>query len=125
MENDKSLLEGIISDYYNSVEDSFLYRLKNDLKISISVLIFSLSVFFLIINIIPIVPGLSKNYFLFLFEILKEKTTLPLNQFNFWIKWGLGTLFSLLLLGITYLYYKFWDIRETKKALRTCLKFSN
>jgi len=117
MENDKSLLEGIISDYFNSVEDAFQYRLKNEWKINTSQIILVFSVLFLTINVIPIVPALSKNYFLFLFDLLKERTILPFDQFNFWIKWLFGAIFSLVLFGLAFLFYIYWDRKNTKKAL--------
>lgn len=118
MENDKKLLEGIISDYFNSVEDSFIYRLKNDWKIDASILIFVLSIIFLALNIIPVLPGFNENYFLFLFDFVKIRVNLPFEEFNFWIKWAIGSIVSLIAFGIAFIIFKYWDKRDSKKALR-------
>lgn len=118
MENDKKLLEGIISDYFNSVEDLFIYRLKNDWKIDASFFIFAISILFLVLNIIPILPVYNDNYFLFLFDFIKKHVNLPFEEFNFWIKWALGSIVSLFTYGIALIVFKYWEKRDSKKALR-------
>ena len=124
MDNDKNLLDGIISDYYNSVEDSFFYRLKNDWKINISFIIFTISILFLVVNILPILPITNENYFLFLFDYIKKNVELPFEEFNFWIKWGLGSIVSLFAFGISFILFKYWDKRDSKMALSyRCMTF--
>lgn len=118
MENDKKLLEGIISDYFNSVEDLFTYRLKNDWKINASIFFLILSILFLLLNIIPILPGFNGKYFLFLFDFIKNQVDLPFEEFNFWIKWALGSIISLITFGIAFIVYKYWDNCDSKKAIR-------
>ncbi|NIJ46607.1 hypothetical protein FHR24_003097 [Wenyingzhuangia heitensis] len=118
MKNDKKLLEGIISDYYNSVEDLFFYRIKNDWKIDLSMFLFAISVFFLAINIIPILPGFNDDYFLFLFDFIKKNVNLPFEEFNFWRKWALGVIVSLITFVIFFIIFKYWENRNSKKAIR-------
>lgn len=117
MEKNKNILDGIISDYYNSVNEMFFYRIKNNWKIESSSFLFFISVVFTIFNVIPLLP-LNDNYFLFLFEFIKKNFDVPFKEYNFWIKWGLGSLTSSLISLILYIPYKYWDIRDTKKALR-------
>lgn len=117
MEDDKKLLDGIISDYFNSVDDLFFYRLKNDWKIDASIFIFLISILFLALNILPILPAFDDNYFLSLFDYIKKNIELPFEEFNFWIKWALGTIVSLIAFGIAFIVFKFWGVKDTKKAL--------
>lgn len=117
MEKDKILIDGIITDFYNSVDDRFFYRIKNDWKINASLLFFTLSILYLFINVLPIVPGLSDKYFFSLFELIKNNTNLPLNEFNFWVKWGLGFIVSILIFGISFLFFRYWSNKESQKAI--------
>jgi len=118
MENDKSLLDGIISNYYNSVEDMFLYRLKNEWKFTLTLTIFASSTFFLFFNIIPILPLTDTNYLGSIFNLVMSYSKLPIIEYNFGIKWALGSLVSLIVWGVTYLPFKYWDIQDSKRALR-------
>lgn len=118
MEKDKALLEGAVADYYNSIEEKFEYRLKNNWKIETTVLLRIFSILFLIVNVLPLAPSMSESYFEFLFNYLKINFTLPITEFNFYVSWGIGVIVSLIFVGIIYLPYKFWDIRDTKRALK-------
>ena len=117
MENDKKLLDGIIVDYYNSVNDLFTYRLRNNWKINTSEIIFIISILFLVLNIIPFFPFFFDNYLLFLFKLIKPQIELSIQEYNFWIRWGVGSITSLLCFGIMFLPYKYWNIKDSKKAL--------
>lgn len=116
---DKQLLEGIISDYYNSVEDSFFYRLRNTWKMKAATSLFVIAILFLILNVIPILPAFIDNYLLWIFDNIKSKFDFEIEEYSFWIKWALGTIISILLFGIAFIPFKFWDIRENKKAIKT------
>ncbi len=118
---DKQLLEGIISDYYNSVEDSFFYRLKNAWKINTATTFFVLAIFFLICNLIPILPAFIDNYLLWIFDKIKINFIIEIEDYSFGIQWALGTILSIVILAIAYIPFKFWDIRENKKAIKTSL----
>ena len=118
LENDKTLLEGIISDYFNSVEDSFNYRIKNEWKIKTSIFIFTISTLFLVFNIIPILPGFNDSYFLSLFMFIKNRFNLHFDEYNFWLKWLLGSIVSIVAFGIAFVLFKYWENRESKKALQ-------
>lgn len=117
MENDLKLLEGIISDYFNSVEDSFIYRIKNEWKIKISIFIFTISTLFLVFNIIPILPGFIDSYFLSLFVFIKNRFNLYFDEYNFWLKWLVGSIVSIIAFGSAFIIFKYWENRESKKAL--------
>ncbi|MDA0774480.1 MAG: hypothetical protein O3A16_06705 [Bacteroidetes bacterium] len=118
MDKDKALLESAVADYYNSIEEKFEYRLRNNWKIETTVLLRIASILFLIFNVLPTAPSMSEGYFEFLFDFFKSKFTLPIAEFNFYVSWGIGVIVSLLAVGILYLPYKVWDIRDTKRALK-------
>ena len=117
MEDDKKLLDGIISDYYNSIEDLFLFRVKNDWKIDASFSFFMISSMFLLFNIVPIIPSFVDDYFLSLFNFIKNNLKLPFQEYNFWIKWSLGIMVSIIFFVFSYLLNKYWDKKDLKKAL--------
>lgn len=117
MENDKKLIDGIITDFYNSVDDRFFYRIKNEWKINTSLIIFIASILYLFANIIPIIPGLSDNYFFSLFSLIKNNTDLPSIEFSFWVKWGLGSIVSILGFCVALPIFAYWNNKESKKAL--------
>lgn len=116
---DKQLLDGIISDYYNSIEDSFFYRLRNSWKMNNATFFFVVSILFLLGNIIPILPGAVDDYLLWIFEKIKSNLTFEIKEYSFWIQWALGTILSLLIFGIAFIPFKYWHIRENKKAIKT------
>ncbi|WP_196888380.1 hypothetical protein [Aureivirga sp. CE67] len=115
---DKKLLEGVISDYYNSVEDSFNYRLKNTWKIQISTFFFILSTGFLIFNILPFLPASIDNYLLWLFLKIKNNVIFENEEYSFWIQWALGSILSILIFVITFTIFRYWNIKEHKKAIK-------
>ncbi len=119
MENEKTLIDGIVSDFYNSVEETFLYRLKNGWKFSVSWTFFTVSIGYLVLNIIPLLPSMYENYLLPIFNIIKRNLNLPLPEYNFWLKWAIGSLLSVIIWGVAYLPYKYWDYKKEKKALKT------
>ena len=116
---DKQLLEGIISDYYNSIEDSFFYRRKNLWKSNTATLLFVLSVLFFFGNIIPLFPAFKDDYLLWLFNKIKTNFTIGIEDYSFWIKWALGTFWSALIEGILFIPFKFWDRKESKRFLKS------
>lgn len=117
MEKDKILLDGIITDFYNSVDDRFFYRIKNNWKINASMVFFVLSILYFLVNIIPIIPGSYDKYFFSLFKLIKNNTNWPLVEFNFWIRWGLGSIVSILCLVIAFLFFWHWNKKESEKAI--------
>ncbi|WP_420322585.1 hypothetical protein [Flagellimonas sp.] len=116
---DKQLLEGIISDYYNSVEDSFFYRRRNLWKVRTTALLFVLAILFFMLNILPILPVFVDDYLVWIFEQIKANFDIGIDEFSFWIKWALGTILSAILLAIMFFPFKFWDIREKKRFVKS------
>ena len=114
---DKKLLDGIISDYYNSVEDSFFYRLRNLWKINASIVFLGLSSLYLFLNIIPILPGFKDDYLFWLFKLIKNIFTINIGEYSFWIKWALGSITSIVIFVIAFLFFKYWNVRENKKSI--------
>lgn len=72
---------------------------------------------FLILNIIPGIAFMSETYFFKVFEIIKNNFEIGDIEFTFMIRWGLGAVFSALLLAILFLPYKYWKNKEQKRAL--------
>ena len=116
---DKQLLEAIISDYYNSIEDSFFYRRKNLWKSNTATLLFIFSILFFILNIIPILPAFVDDYLLWLFNKIKTNFTIEIEDYSFGIKWALGTILSALIAGTIFIPFKYWDIKESKKFVKS------
>ena len=116
---DKQLLEGIISDYYNSIEDSFFYRRKNLWKSNTAALLFVLSVLFLFGNIIPLFPAFKDDYLLWLFNKIKTNFPIGIEDYSFWIKWAFGTILSALIAGILFIPFKYWDRKENKRFVKS------
>lgn len=117
MEKDKELLDGIISDFYNSVEDQFDYRLKHNWKIELTELLYIFSVGYFFLNVIPVIPGFAENYFNPVFVYVKNQFNLELGELNFWYKWGLGVIVSGLLFLAIYIPYKYWQNKDKKRAV--------
>lgn len=114
---DKDLLEGIVEKYYNSVQELFRYRIKHEWKFTLSLMLFLFSFFFVFLSAIPIFPFLFENYLNFIFKPINQYFDLGIQEYNFLTRWLVGTITSVLTLGILYLPYKYWDVKETKKAL--------
>ena len=123
---DNNLLEGIISDYYNSVKDSFFYRQKNLWKSNTATLFFVLAVLFFMVNIIPLFPAAIENYLSWIIERFIKYFNLDFLKPTFWIRWLGGTILSSLILGILFFPFKFWTTKEKKRFIKTSnLNFCN
>ncbi|MCJ8290195.1 MAG: hypothetical protein HRT58_11080 [Crocinitomicaceae bacterium] len=118
MEKDKALLESSVADYFNSIEEKFDYRLRNNWKIETTVILRVISIIFLTFNVVPMLPSINAGYFEFLFDFLKSNFTLPIAEFNFYVSWGVGVIVSLIAVGILYIPYRTWDTRDIKRALK-------
>ena len=118
MQKDKKLLDGVVADYYNSIEEQFEYRLKNNWKIELTSFLRMFSILFVVFNVLPVLVFLDDEYLRFIFDLLKSKLGLSNVSFNFYVSWGIGVILSLLILGIVYIPYKIWDNRDIKKALK-------
>ena len=117
MNDDIKLVDGIISDYFNSIKDLFHYRIKNNWKIGLSHILFYMSVLLFIVNIIPILPSNYDNWLGYLFDIAVKQFDFIIKENTFWSRWGVGSLLSFLILMIFYLFKKYWDMMENKRAL--------
>lgn len=118
MQSDKSLLDGIISDYFNSIYRQFEYRRKNKWKIEFFSVLYNMSILFTILNVIPFLPGVSDNYLHSLYLSIKQYLTgTPFKDYNFYTKWLLGLALSLVILAITYPFSKYWNVQEKRYSL--------
>src|SRR5688572_23851697 len=114
----KSPLEGIISDYYNSIHVRFQYRLKNQWKVFLSGFLLLISGSFLFANTLPILPSISEPYLSKFFLFIRKYVDLPWEKHNFWIGWFLGFCLSLIIFCIAFSFYKYWDIQTERKSLK-------
>lgn len=117
--NDKHLLEGIISDYYNSIQDSFFYRKKNFWKYDLITTFFSISLLILILNIVPIIPAIDIEYYLWIYNKIKLIFNIKGSEFSFFIKWFVGVTFWLLIVGLFAIFYKFWSLKIKRKFVKS------
>lgn len=115
---DKELLESIISDYYNSVEDSFFYRLKNSWKIETSTSLLVLSTFLLIFNILPLFPFLIGDFLLWILNKIKPILGIEIEEYSFWHRWAFGIFLSIIIFFMFFLNFRHWNSNENKKAIK-------
>ena len=118
MNEDRLLLDTIISQYFDSVKDLFEYRKKNELKPLMSFILFILPmVFFVFGGLLPL-PLIDENSFPFLFSFINNYLGIHLNQINFLTLWVFNFLFWGLVTLPFYIYYKYWDTKSNKKFLQ-------
>ena len=111
-----------MSDFYNSVEDLFFYRRKNQWKRILTGIAAMAGIIFFLFNLIPVFPLLdSEGYMLEVFQWVKKETALlPSAEYDFWISWGFGILISSGLLLIVLIPLFYWK-SKTKKFIDSYL----
>lgn len=128
MTNEKSLLDGLVTDYYNSIYDKFQYRLNNQWKYDTFAFIYAVCILFFIGSVIPIIAAIDKNnkFLLPIFSFFNQFIKVDISNFNFWIKWAFSVILTLAVVAIAYIPYKYWDIKTDRKSLRSrLLPFAN
>jgi hypothetical protein len=116
MEIHKEHLEGIVSDYFNSINNLFAYRQRNSWKFTLTRFLFVLSIIYFVVNALPYLPWILDHYFESIYLYIKQSIPF-LKEYNFWTRWGLGIVISIIIMGVIYPFYKYWDIKEKKRAI--------
>lgn len=119
MEDDKTLLAGKISEYYDSIKGMFLYRVRNSWKHTTILIFFTITSIFFIFNIIPIIPSkLNENYYSMIYNLINQHSNSGALELGFYFNWAIDCLISFILCGITLLLAVYYTMRFNKRALR-------
>src|SRR6185312_6432994 len=118
IEKSREIIEGSVQDYYNSISESFYYRLRNAWKINLSGAIFFFSLFYLLLNIVPVLPIAVEGYLTPVMQLAEKYLQITLQENNFLTKWLIGFLLSLLICLLCFPVFIFWDRKEKRKAVQ-------
>jgi hypothetical protein len=119
MDDDRKLVDGVISNYFKSVKESFEYYLGKEWKEIISSILVALSALFMMLNIMPIFPGANKEtYLVFCFNFLENEFGILLDKYNFYYKWLVGAIFSGLIFAILFIIQKIIEKKFEEKSIQ-------
>lgn len=118
MANDKLLLDEKIKDYYNSIQEQFFNRIKYDSKFDFSTLIQLLSLYILMLSLLPTQQSRLHDFYCLIITFINNTFKISISH-NFWDVWSFGIIISFLIFLLIFVINKKKKKNILNKVIRS------